>query len=302
MVKPEIGKGTLRSVKFGTSFYITLARATPSDAKQSEGRSFPTETLLAYDIELQEVVMDGSLSGNKENLATLGILDFVTYQQKKGERIPLPTFYIQDSNSPLRLLHGSCRALHGRGIDASMLADYIIEESVLDVKRRPSVMFLTGDQIYADDVAGALIGHLSALGAKVFGWEQHIKDMPLASNVPIFGRAYQVKRHTKFTSSNSDNHLLTIGEYVAMYLVAWNENNWPCRYPDTPYKHRAQYHEQLLELQVSRRSIRKFRRSLANISTYMIFDDHDVTDDWNLDGSWYRSVMEESESGAESSS
>ena len=31
-----------------------------------------------------------------------------------------------------------------------------------------------------------------------------------------------------------------------------------------------------------KRTARSARRSLANIPTYMIFDDHEVTDDWNL--------------------
>lgn len=34
----------------------------------------------------------------------------------------------------------------------------------------------------------------------------------------------------------------------------------------------------------------KVRRVLANIPTYMIFDDHDVTDDWNLNPIWYDRV------------
>jgi hypothetical protein len=34
----------------------------------------------------------------------------------------------------------------------------------------------------------------------------------------------------------------------------------------------------------------KVRRVLANIPTYMMFDDHDVTDDWNLNPIWYDRV------------
>ncbi|HVF17381.1 MAG TPA: hypothetical protein VNA21_10725 [Steroidobacteraceae bacterium] len=34
----------------------------------------------------------------------------------------------------------------------------------------------------------------------------------------------------------------------------------------------------------------KIRRVLANIPTYMMFDDHDVTDDWNLNPAWYDRV------------
>lgn len=37
-------------------------------------------------------------------------------------------------------------------------------------------------------------------------------------------------------------------------------------------------------------SLLKVRRLLANIPTYMIFDDHDVTDDWNITGYWYDKV------------
>jgi hypothetical protein len=34
----------------------------------------------------------------------------------------------------------------------------------------------------------------------------------------------------------------------------------------------------------------KVRRAMANIPTYMIFDDHDFTDDWNLNPMWYDRV------------
>ena len=34
------------------------------------------------------------------------------------------------------------------------------------------------------------------------------------------------------------------------------------------------------------RGLPKVRRALANVPTYMIFDDHDVTDDWNLNPIW----------------
>ena len=30
----------------------------------------------------------------------------------------------------------------------------------------------------------------------------------------------------------------------------------------------------------------KVRRALANVATYMVFDDHDVTDDWNIGRAW----------------
>ena len=65
----------------------------------------------------------------------------------------LPTFFLQGKRSPLNLLYGSCRKLHGKGEDCLALADEIIASSVEDLNKRPSALFLTGDQIYADDVA-----------------------------------------------------------------------------------------------------------------------------------------------------
>jgi hypothetical protein len=39
------------------------------------------------------------------------------------------------------------------------------------------------------------------------------------------------------------------------------------------------------------RGLAKVRRVLANIPTYMMFDDHDVTDDWNLNPLWLDRVL-----------
>lgn len=47
-------------------------------------------------------------------------------------------------------------------------------------------------------------------------------------------------------------------------------------------------HERLRDL---RAGLPKVQRALANIPTYMIFDDHDVTDDWNLSPLWRDRVM-----------
>ncbi|PHN01997.1 metallophosphoesterase family protein [Flavilitoribacter nigricans] len=40
------------------------------------------------------------------------------------------------------------------------------------------------------------------------------------------------------------------------------------------------------KLRTLHRTLTKVRRALANISTFMIFDDHEVTDDWNLNPTW----------------
>lgn len=40
------------------------------------------------------------------------------------------------------------------------------------------------------------------------------------------------------------------------------------------------------KLKILKQTLPNVRRALANISTFMIFDDHEITDDWNLNPSW----------------
>ena len=46
------------------------------------------------------------------------------------------------------------------------------------------------------------------------------------------------------------------------------------------------YGEQLKVVTAFRDGLPEARRALANVATYMIFDDHEVTDDWNLSQRW----------------
>jgi hypothetical protein len=66
------------------------------------------------------------------------------------------------------------------------------------------------------------------------------------------------------------------------YLKEWIGPFYPKRNQDNeeePDKNKD-------KLKILRQTLEKVRRALANISTLMIFDDHDVTDDWNLNPSW----------------
>lgn len=50
-------------------------------------------------------------------------------------------------------------------------------------------------------------------------------------------------------------------------------------------------HGELAQLRLFAAGQPKVRRALANVPTYMVFDDHDVTDDWNLNPEWCRRVL-----------
>jgi hypothetical protein len=290
-----IGSGIAETVALGRHFFVHLVSVIPNDG------SFPTDELLAYDIELGE-------DRDRKGLKDLGLTEgdsAITY-----DGVPLPTFFLREKTSELTLLHGSCRGLRGKGEDALACGDEVVASHVRDLPKRPSALFLTGDQIYGDDVSGPLIKHLTALGNELLGWEEDgsIPGLPKLSGIPAYGRKEIAQQKVKLTSDKCRNHLIGFGEYAAMYLTAWSET-WPTRFPEfeeavaglgvgrlKKLLLRRKYKHELEAIQVTRRSLPKVRRLLANVPTYMIFDDHDVTDDWNLTEE-VRRGMKESPSG-----
>src|SRR5438093_10987318 len=74
----------------------------------------------------------------------------------------------------LRLAHTSCRRSNAPGYDALAWLDERIKESFTDADNRPQQLFLTGDQIYADDVAACMLPMLSGLAADVIGGTERL--------------------------------------------------------------------------------------------------------------------------------
>ena len=60
------------------------------------------------------------------------------------------------------------------------------------------------------------------------GWEEQILGVnKKLTDIGAGERQQIVRDHAKFTSQKADNHLLSFGEFAAMYLLAWNAQNWP---------------------------------------------------------------------------
>jgi hypothetical protein len=235
----------------------------------------------------------------------------------------------------VRLAHASCRKAHGPGPDALSWIDQMLADSLDKPDKRIQQLFLTGDQIYADDVPTCLLPMLHDLAVELMGDEEELdrdNGPALASlaNAPPMRRAVLVRREGGFTSVEAQNHLLTFGEYAAMYLIAWSTRAWrELANEDRCYEHvRAGSPFPLTNLEpffvskggtppagdgdfrqlvrtrnaeefaaerqrviVYAATVAKVARALANVPTYMIFDDHDVTDDWNLNATWRNRVL-----------
>ncbi|MGE0315129.1 MAG: alkaline phosphatase family protein [Lautropia sp.] len=180
----------------------------------------------------------------------------------------------------------------------------------------PSALVLTGDQVYMDDVAGPMLraihGLVARLGLPVECLPGPLDD-GLADSDDLYAHpAGYYRRETLlprrrrnralidvlfrgvekpvFTSASAHNHLITLGEMVAMVLLAWSPQPWrlvdlaPPASLDRKARRRYARERRALEGFVSR--LAPVRRLFAHLPVAMIFDDHDISDDWNLSGEW----------------
>lgn len=246
----------------GLSFYF--GKVTPL-----KGSKFPTNTLLEYSI--------GIIDSVTEEVEYLSFGNIVLIDKLSYFGNELPTFFLQKPNQKLNALYGSCRKIHdekGGKVDALSFGDDLIENYFSDLNIRPAILCLGGDQIYADDVHKFTLEEIITLSNKICGGKP--ETLPASLALPSVGnRENFVTNYAKFTSGESRNHLVTFPEYLGMYGLMWNINNWS----NLPS-----------ELAHFTSTLVKVRRLLANIPTYMIFDDHDVTDDWNLSVKWKEDV------------
>ncbi|MGL6258648.1 alkaline phosphatase family protein [Vibrio sp. WXL210] len=223
------------------------------------------------------------------------------------------------------LLHGSCRKPHFAGVDGVVEADRHLEHVLSNQQTQtsdwPSMIVMSGDQIYADDVAGPMLSAIHQLSAKLKfpceSWQvapdsdermtsealyQHSacyyrREHLLPCNEEgqmlvktLFGGA----RKPIFTSSSADNHLITLGEYLACYLLSWSAVPWQLvdknYHPSLSPQLAQRYQQELSVINQFIQGLTQVQRVMAHLPVAMILDDHDITDDFNLHRSWEETV------------
>ncbi|MFJ4141167.1 alkaline phosphatase D family protein [Pseudomonas sp. NPDC089734] len=213
------------------------------------------------------------------------------------------------------MLHGSCRKPHHPAAEGLLCVDRLLADS-RDPLERPALLMMSGDQIYADDVAGpmlraihALIERLGLFGETLEGavvedsadlyrhpasYYQRADLLPaLKSNETLRERFFGGVSKPVFTSSSADNHLVTLAEVMAMYLLVWSPTPWTLIEPDMPTleaEQRDRYTREQRLIDDFRNGLGGAARAMAHLPCLMIFDDHDVTDDWNLSANWEESA------------
>ena len=328
-----VASGSAPTRQFGAHLHVATVVAEASI-------SLLPGALYSYDITLD--------AGGGTGLRDLGLLRDATDASSRQDDVDgqaprhlalgyatdrLPAFVLPGATLPaLRLAHTSCRKSNGDGPDALAWLDDEIADHLSDPEARPQQLFLTGDQIYADDLGACLLPMLAGLGQEIVGFTEQLPiagaavDATLA-NLPALRRQRLCREIARFSSTDAANHLLTFGEYAAMYLAAWSPHPWralaaaddvfvapPANAADlhltdweTRYGTTAgwrndvdtstgkstadRFEDERRNVETWRDAVPRVARALANVATYMICDDHELTDDWYLTKRWRSRVL-----------
>jgi hypothetical protein len=305
----EVMVGTRSTVAVGANLHIVAVTAHP----KPPATGLTEGTIYQYDLDFGSNMNLAAATKNAE-------LAYAPYQ--------LPSFTLPPSDlGNARIFCGSCRMPHGNGPDALALLDVLIEQAASNAQSRPHQLLLMGDQIYADDVSDALLLLLTDAGDTLLNGTDKTKPtqwteiLPVvnkpSSSLPPYWRIKPLRFFAQFTSADLRSHLMSLGEYIAMYLFAWSDVLWPTdpvsgsvvlatvaeietKAAGADLDLQQAMHIPLAVNDASawartkiikddNNSVTEFhdtlfrvRKALANIPTSMIFDDHEVTDDWNM--------------------
>ncbi|MCC7374823.1 MAG: hypothetical protein IT581_09215 [Verrucomicrobiales bacterium] len=278
-----LGRGTANSISLGRRLHVTVVEVEPvaqqpgafrlnsADRASAGPPSLPTDEVLCYNMTL-------SLNENEPWRFAAGTSEQppVAIGRSKVSIGPwhFPSLILPgpDRTTPV-IMHASCRKLHGIGDDAVTAGLRHLETVANDRISRPSTLYLTGDQIYADDVHPDVLRAVDQLSTQLMGWEEQLPGGNSVQGYPAGRRGTFVQAHG-FSSGHADNHLLGLGEFAAMHLLAWSGAMW------------LEFGARVRREHVSEPQPADAQRLLANVSTYMMFDDHEITDDWNLNERW----------------
>jgi hypothetical protein len=343
---PDPGAKTIR---LGEKLHVVVVTL-----RLPEAKTLVRERLYSYDL---EIAPDGQTT--KHTLKSLGLLSndppnadpdgdhtkrlALGYETNRLPCVVLPPKELKD----LKIVHGSCRDPDNDFPDGLAWLDDLLSNnkaytSAID---RPHQLFLTGDQIYADEVPRPLLKMLNDAVKELFG--ATAEQLPLKDpsdpqktiavpadlvHFPVGRRGNLIKNEAGMTTTEGACHLMSFGEFCAMHLSVWSnelknalspdafpppedlppkvdgEVKLPDAVKDAITKNNAGEVIQFLDygshdsdapsydvdkarLTEFYRTLPKVRRALANVPTYMIFDDHEITDDWYLNPTWRDRVL-----------
>ncbi len=293
LVGRVLASGHRQTVSIGKNVHMVCVTARPVSGESD----LTSGTVYSYDLTFT------TPTGNVPFPTAIGDSGSAAYAYGTRQR---PSFALPpDDLESVRLVLGSCRKPNAEGPDALAMLDDIVASSVDSADLRPHQLLLTGDQIYADEVSDILLLMLTDAASVLI---DPVEPLPgpngsqfLANMAPPTTRTDSIKNAAKLTSTDTRSHLMSFGEFVAMYLFVWSNVLWPKILPDwtdleaipsIKGKPESLYRLTMLSGEINtktqrvhefRNSLIKVRRALANVPTAMILDDHEITDDFNME-------------------
>ncbi|QSP94903.1 alkaline phosphatase family protein [Marinobacter salinisoli] len=291
-----LAEAELIRLRVGTRAWLNLLTITPEHA-------LPRDTRLDYDLGLT----------TDESDAPQWIRSWAPHLCPDGRE--RPGFTLKSKLD--RIFHGSCRKPHHPTGDGLVRVDGELHKAER-LEDTPSLLLLTGDQIYTDDVAGpmlhaiqcviqqlglyqetlegASLGHSKELVSVAHAYYHRDELLPESEfNEDLIERFFGGVRKPVFTTAHAGNHLISFAEVMAMYLLVWSPQPWALVTSTEPVddpEELARYRKEQAIIDDFRSNLPRAARALANVPVYMIFDDHDVTDDWNLSALWETTAYE----------
>ncbi len=302
-------------LQLGKNLWIYLLQAKPN-----QDTTFPFDELMCYRLDVVDLE-------NQDLIIPLNLTD-LGYGSLKYPSFFLPTKLNQLLHGSCRKPHGGFNSTKQKHMpDALSHGHDLMEKTHSNLELRPAILLLTGDQIYADDTSISLLAMLRKQSIAIIGKQEILplvdrfnkSNLTLTNHldpisIPLHGRKHELHKKYKtsetvltgkdsgFSSNESENHLFTFGEFATMYIYAFgNLPNWEPIWDwqelvnlgvTNPEDAKEAWATQDAPLQSFHKTLPQIRKLLANISTYMILDDHDVTDDWNITGAWYEGVRD----------
>ena len=279
-----VGKGERETLAVGTNLHIACVTGIAFS-------SFSAGTTYQYNLFFDHVGAGDSISDGA-NLFGAQIVSASNVQAVAADeaRVKLtyatdggparPSFVLPPSSlDQLRLLHGSCRKVSGPHSDALEAADAILREAFkTSNKQRPHMLFLTGDNIYNDGTERELFEVILDAVPLLLGWDEEMAGSGRLSKMDDirFGDALD---GAGLSNTGKYYHLFGLGETITLHLLEFAEVLWP---NDLDYQRRT------FDFQGTLPAV---RRAFANLATYMIFDDHEFSNSWNLSADWVESVL-----------
>ncbi|WP_319537032.1 alkaline phosphatase D family protein [uncultured Vibrio sp.] len=265
---------------------------------------FPTHQPLRYQLHTQ----DGLLT---ELLPHLGY--------ERDENIQKGVEFLISEKADY-VLHGSCRNPQHFSEDALVTVDAKV--ACQNVESRPDMLLMSGDQVYVDHVAGPTLDAIEQVIALLGLPDELFDQAPISDTKALYQHAacfygrdkllphyvddnsllsqlFPQRSTPIFSSKECENHLISFAECFAMYLLVWSPALWELINRDRLLENQfnvgghtltpnwqQKWREEKTEIDKFVSGLDRVQRLLAHIPTYMIFDDHDVTDDWNLTIGW----------------